>query len=47
MSGKSEEEIHEVLILKDYIDGKYGAMADKVKAVVVSFQDTPSGVCPM
>ena len=44
MRGKSKEEIHEVL--KDCMDGYYGVMADEVKAIVVSFQDTPSGICP-
>ena len=41
--GKSSEEIH--AILKDCIDGKYGLMADEVKVAVVSFQDTPPGMC--
>lgn len=44
VSGKSQGEITEVL--KDCIDGKYGCMADEVKACLVSFQDTPVGMCP-
>ncbi|KAL3788099.1 hypothetical protein HJC23_008161 [Cyclotella cryptica] len=44
VSGKSNDEISKVI--KDCIDGKYGAMADEVKACVVSFQNTPVGMCP-
>jgi len=44
VSGKSNDEISKVI--KDCIDGKYGAMADEVKSCVVSFQDTPVGMCP-
>ena len=33
-------------IVKDCLDGKYGAVADEVKFAVLSFQDTPVGMCP-
>ena len=42
-----ESEIDEVnAIIKDCLDGKFGTVADEVKVAVVSFQDTPVGMCP-
>ena len=44
VAGKSSNELN--AIMKDCLDGKFGTVADEVKVAVVSFQDTPVGMCP-
>jgi len=44
VAGKSPEELN--VIIKACLDGYYGNLADEVKVAVVSFQDTPLGMCP-
>jgi len=43
-AGKSSDKVN--TIMKDCLDGKFGTVADEVKVAVVSFQDTPVGMCP-
>ena len=44
VAGKSSDEVNAIMSV--CLDGKFGTVADEVKISVISFQDTPVGMCP-